>query len=128
MPEFSFDHLHIKSADAAVAARFYIDVLGAREVSRTHIEDRLRVVVNLAGVPIFIQDRLPESAAPPEAPFQGLEHFGLRVGDLDAEASRMRSLGVTFTLEPQELHPGLKIAFLKGPDGEVIELLERSEG
>lgn len=126
MPGISFDHLHIKSADPDAAARFYVDVLGAQEVSRANRRGRFRVTVTLGGVSIFIQDRDPESAAQPVSPYQGLEHFGLLVSDLDAEASRMRALGVRFKVEPRESSPGIKVAFLEGPDGELIELIERN--
>jgi catechol 2,3-dioxygenase-like lactoylglutathione lyase family enzyme len=65
----------------------------------------------------------------PEAPrerYIGLDHFGLRVDDLDRTATDLKNRGASFALEPTTLRPGLRIAFLSAPENVRIELLERS--
>jgi catechol 2,3-dioxygenase-like lactoylglutathione lyase family enzyme len=86
-----------------------------------------RIDLKLGGANIFLA---PVKAgdgvnAPPETPYQGLDHFGLAVSDIDAVAAEMKAKGVEFTQEPHVPRPGLKICFLRGPQGISIELLDR---
>lgn len=121
----AWDHVHLRSADPDAAARFYVEMLGAEPRDRTDAGGQLRVTVDLAGVPLFI-DRVPaETAGPPPAPFLGLEHIGLTVAAIDAAVAELKGRGVTITVEPHDVRPGLRIAFVEGPDRVRIELLQR---
>jgi len=57
--------------------------------------------------------------------YQGLDHFGLAVSGIDAIAADLKKKGVEFTKEPHSPRPGIKICFLRGPQGISIELLDR---
>jgi catechol 2,3-dioxygenase-like lactoylglutathione lyase family enzyme len=63
--------------------------------------------------------------AAPVTPYQGLDHFGLAVSGIDAIAADLKKKGVEFTKEPHSPRPGIKICFLRGPQGISIELLDR---
>ena len=55
----------------------------------------------------------------------GADHFGFRVaGDLQAFCDAIRLKGGAFAVEPYEFAPGTRIAYLAGPDGVSIELVE----
>lgn len=125
MTGVAFDHIHLKSRDPATSARFYREAFSAKEISQGQVSGRLRIVLEIAGLPFFIEEASPESAAGPSAPFIGLEHIGLRVDDLEAVAARLQALGVDFLVAPRQSRPGVRIAFIGGPDGERIELIER---
>ena len=56
---------------------------------------------------------------------QGLDHFGLRVDDMDEAVAELKRRGAQFTLEPRTIRPGVRIAFVQAPDNVRIELLER---
>ena len=60
-------------------------------------------------------------------PCQGLDHFGLTVKDIDAVAAEIKAKGVEFTKEPITIRPGVRICFIRGPQGISIELLERDK-
>jgi predicted enzyme related to lactoylglutathione lyase len=45
--------------------------------------------------------------------------------DLEAEAAKMKARGVKFTQDVKPLNPTGKFAFIEGPDGISIELLQR---
>lgn len=125
MPAYALDHLHLRSPDPDAAARFYVEVMGARMRGREEGEGRLRVTVVLGDVPLFI-DRVPAATAgPPAPPFTGLEHLGLRVADIDAIAADLKGRGAEFETEPYDMRSGLRIAFVRGPDDVRIELLQR---
>ncbi len=121
------DHIHLRSPDPTAAGNFYVEALGAEKVSAGVVGTAFRVVVDLGGLRLLI-DQVPETIArPPEPPFLGLEHIGLRVENLDEAAADLRQRGTKFVVEPKQARPGVKIAFIEGPDNVRIELLERSD-
>jgi hypothetical protein len=48
------------------------------------------------------------------------------VSDVDKVAADLKAKGVEFTMEPNVPRPGIKICFIRGPQGISIELLERN--
>ncbi|MBX6742809.1 MAG: VOC family protein [Acetobacteraceae bacterium] len=125
MPRFGFDHIHLRSPDPEATARWYERMLGA-EILRSTQEGKPRIDLKLGGQTIFIAQADASVAAPPDAPYQGLEHFGLAVQGLDEAVAELKGKGVRFTLEPTQIRPGVRIAFLRGPENVSIELLERT--
>ena len=63
---------------------------------------------------------------PPTTPYQGLDHFGLTCTGIDAIAADLKAKGVEFTKEVTQARPGVRICFIRGPQGISIELLERT--
>ena len=45
---------------------------------------------------------------------------------IDAAVTALKAKGAAFTMEPTTIRPGVRIAFLRGPQNVSIELLERS--
>lgn len=119
---FTFDHIHLRSPDIEATAAFYERVFGV-ELKRTP----QRIDFNLGGQPIFVSPITePTTGEAPSAPYRGLEHIGIAVKDIDAVVAGMKAKGVTFTMEPNTIRPGVRIAFLRGPENISIELLERT--
>ena len=125
MPAITFDHIHLRSPDPEATAAWFERMLGA-EVIRTTQQGKPRIDLKLGGQDIFIAQSDASVAAAPSSPYQGLDHFGLRVQGLDAAAAELKAKGVEFTMEPREARPGVRIAFIRGPQNISIELLERS--
>lgn len=127
MPRFTYDHIHLRSPNPEATALFYQEMLGA-EVIRSTVDGRPRIDLKVGGVDIFIAPVTPGDGVkqPPVTPYQGLDHFGLRVDSVDAMVAELKAKGVEFTTEPKTVRPGLRIAFLRGPEGVSIELVERS--
>lgn len=125
MAKFGFDHIHLRSPDPEATATWFEKMLGA-EVIRSMPGGKPRIDLKLGGQDIFIAQTDASVAAPPTSPYQGLDHFGLIVEGLDAAAAELKAKGVEFTMEPKQARPGVRIAFIKGPQNISIELLERS--
>jgi lactoylglutathione lyase len=89
-------------------------------------EGKPRIDLKLGGQSIFIAQSDANVAAPPNSPYQGLDHFGLIVQGIDAAAAELKARGVQFTMEPKQARPGVRIAFIRGPQNVSIELLERT--
>jgi lactoylglutathione lyase len=126
MPTCTWDHIHLRSADPEATAQWFEKMLGA-QVLRTMQQGKPRIDLKLGGANIFIAPVAPGDGvnAAPVTPYQGLDHFGLTVSGIDAIAAELKSKGVEFTKEPHVPRPGIKICFLRGPQGVSIELLDR---
>jgi len=127
MAKYTWDHVHLRSPDPEATAAWFERMLGA-EVIRSDQYGQKRVDLKLGGANIFIA---PVAAgdgvnAPPTTPYQGLDHFGLTVDGIDAIAADLKAKGVEFTKEPATVRPGVRVCFLRGPQGVSIELLDRN--
>jgi catechol 2,3-dioxygenase-like lactoylglutathione lyase family enzyme len=126
MPNYQWDHVHLRSPDPDATAQWFERVLGA-QVLRTMQQGKPRVDLKLGGANIFIAPVASGDGvnSPPKTPYQGLDHFGLTVSNLDEVVTDLKKKGVEFTMEPNVPRPGIKICFLRGPQGISIELLDR---
>lgn len=127
MAHFTFEHIHLRSPDPEATAAFYETMFGA-EVIRSVVGGAPRIDLKLGGMDVFIAPAAPGSdvAAAPGHPHLGLDHIGLHVREIDAVVAALKAKGAVFTMEPNTIRPGLRIAFLRGPEDVSIELLERS--
>src|SRR3954447_14571477 len=126
MPEFRWDHIHLRSPDPEATAQYYVKVFGATSVNKVEVGGAVRVIVSLAGLNLFIEQVAPETAAPPDPPHLGLEHIGLAVTNIDAVCAELKARGAEFVVEPHTSRPGVRVAFVRAPENVRIELLERS--
>jgi lactoylglutathione lyase len=126
MPACTWDHVHLRSPDPEATAQWFERMLGA-QVIRTTQQGQPRIDLKLGGANIFIAPVKSGDGvnAPPVTPYQGLDHFGLAVRDIDAVVADLKSKGVQFTMEPNNPRPGIRICFMRGPQGISIELLDR---
>ena len=126
MPTYTWDHVHLRTPDAEAMAQWFERVFGA-EVIRTMQFGKPRIDIKLGGANIFLAPVAPSDGVnpPPVTPYQGLDHFGLAVSGIDTIAAEIKKKGVEFTMEPTVPRPGIKICFLRGPQGISIELLDR---
>lgn len=126
MLDIRCDHVHLRSPDPEASARFYLDVLGARDLGSAQVRGALRRMLDLGGLTIFIEAVPPATPAPPPAPFMGLEHIGFGVSDLDAAEAHLARHGVRLLYPIEQVRPGVRIAFIEGPERVRIELIERT--
>ena len=126
MPTVTWDHVHLRSSDPEATAQWFERMLGA-EVIRSTQQGKPRIDLKLGGARVFIAPVAPGDGVnpAPATPYQGLDHIGLSVTGLDAIAAELKAKGVEFTKPPQTPRPGIRICFLRGPQGISIELLER---
>jgi len=129
MSAFKYDHVHLRSPDPEETARYYEKMFGAEIIRSVQSDGRERIDLNLGGLTVFIAKADPDKVgAPPEPPFQGLEHLGLAVHPIDEAVADLRRKGAEVTREPTTIRPGVRIAFIRGPQNVHIELLDRQAG
>jgi catechol 2,3-dioxygenase-like lactoylglutathione lyase family enzyme len=125
MATFTYDHIHLRSPNPEATAQWYERMFGA-QVLRTMQQGKPRIDLKLGGANIFIAETTPEVNPAPTTPYQGLDHFGLSVSNIDAVAADLKAKGCEFTREPVTIRPGVRICFVRGPEGVSIELLDRN--
>jgi catechol 2,3-dioxygenase-like lactoylglutathione lyase family enzyme len=95
--------------DLRAAAAFYGGLLGAPA------DDRLRLVE--------VPDGRPGGWVDDDRQL-GVRHLAFYVGDVDAEAERLRAAGVALDVEPMTATGDVRLAFFRDPDGTQLELLD----
>jgi lactoylglutathione lyase len=119
------DHVGVVTTDLERAARFYTEKLGFREVMRletTHSGTIIFVSANGCQVELFGNGKPPDpNAAASAGAVVGYKHISLLVDSVDEEYARLKALGVEFMMGPTAAESGLRLAFLRDPDGNPIE-------
>jgi lactoylglutathione lyase len=132
MREFRFDHVHLRSPNPDATATFFEAMFGA-EAKRdvyppgTLYPGQQRISLTLGGQRILIAPTHPNDpmAPAPEFPYYGLEHIGLTVDDVDAACEELRRKGADIAIGPLTRNAGLRLAFVRGPEGIMVELVQR---
>ena len=55
---------------------------------------------------------------------RGMRHVGLKVGNVDHRAERLRDAGVGFTIEPTDAVGDVRLCFFTDPDGTLLEFID----
>jgi catechol 2,3-dioxygenase-like lactoylglutathione lyase family enzyme len=100
--------------------------MGAKFIKEQESSGRRMIDLDLGGIPVRISNGTGADNAW-KGPRFGLHHLGLLVDNMDEFAAELKSKGVEFVVEPTQPRPGVKIAFIKGPDNVLFELIEQKE-
>lgn len=115
--KLNFDHLHIYSETPEAAAELYCSAFGAERQGEAQTANGLRVVLNLGGLRLYIEQ------APPGR--LGLDHMAFRTENLDTALAGIAAQGGQILAPARDAGPGLRIAFAETTDQGRIEILER---
>ncbi len=126
MPTYTYDHIHLRSREPMETAQYFNKMFDAKIIESIQSDGQPRIDLDINGLTIFIAQADETVPAGPRDPHLGLDHFGLRVDDMDDAVSDLKSRGAEFAVEPRTLRPGVKIAFVRAPGDVRIELLERA--
>ncbi len=124
MASYKQDHIHLTNPDPTKTAQFYTEIMGARVTRKKGTPGQEIIDLDLGGIPIRISNRTGADDSWKGLQL-GLHHLGLTVDDLDRATAEMNSTGVEFIVKPHSPRPGSKNAFIRTPDGVLIELIER---
>ena len=127
MTTLSFDHVHVISKQPKDTADWYADRLGGTITKSATVKDAPQIYVSFGEAFIIVRGQRSGESAKDKANIEwGADHFGFNVqGDFDAFCAGLRAKGVKFSMEPTDINPATRIAFIDAPDGVSIELLSR---
>lgn len=115
-----FHHIHLKGPKPGEILDWYQNAFGGERTKYKGMLD----AINYGGVWLLAQGA-PEAQAPTKD--RSIDHLGWGVRDMDADAKALKEKGVKFTMEPRPFRPeiAIAIAFVEGPGGVRIELVQR---
>ena len=123
-----FHHVAIRAHDFDASVRFYTEALGFREKIRWGEGDSRAIMLD-TGDGNYLE--IFANATPGHKPEGAILHFAIRTADCDAALQRARAAGAVVTMESKSLtiqsKPSptpVRIAFCKGPDGEIVEFFQ----
>ncbi|HSV63284.1 MAG TPA: VOC family protein [Chthoniobacterales bacterium] len=134
-PALSFDHVHYRtSSDFKEAIHFYVDILEAENLGLVRLGATEHLQLKLGGAILLFAPSTPATPQPAPGPDRlGIFHIAFLVKDCDAATNYYvdRNGGnreIVFQepalvpVEPPTPTSAYKVAFLKAPDGMLVEL------
>ena len=127
MTSLSFDHVHVISKEPQASANWYADNLGGTITKSATVHDAPQIYVSFGEAFIIVRGQRPGELAKDKPNLEwGADHFGFQVkGDFNEFCAGLRTKGVKFSMEPTDINPSTRIAFVDAPDGVSVELLSR---
>jgi len=120
------DHVHIMCGDLEKAVQYFADLFGGTVESRTELRGSPMVRMHVQGVHVNLHKTDSKAAAFVTGKgTPGMDHFGFRVKDLEREVESLKKKGGRFSVDFTLGAGGVKFAFIDGPEGIRIELIER---
>ena len=132
MPDFRLDHTMIRVKDLDRSLKFYTGILGMKIHRKTEYPQGRFTYTFIgytdedAGTNLELTYNWDQKEDYTKGNAWG--HLALKVSDVYATSEYLKQQGVEFTKEPSSMKNGTRIlAFIKDPDGYVIELNEPLE-
>jgi lactoylglutathione lyase len=118
-------HTMLRVRDLDAALDFYVNKLGLREVRRHKNEQGRFTLVFLAGEDARCEIELTHNwdATEPYSTGRFFGHLAFEVDDIYETCEALEKKGVDILRPPREG----RMAFVKSPDGQSVELLQRGE-
>src|SRR5262249_1643333 len=111
----SFHHVHLNSTDPSKAIEFYTRVFDVTKKVR---------LADFEGIQsenmYLLFNKTPSS--PPTSPDSAIWHFGWGSTAMEADYQKHLASGVTFQTPITKLNSGVLFAYMKAPDGALVEI------
>ena len=122
---FSYHHVHFVCSDLEEMIAFWTEVFDGKLVGRTKFggTDGARMDVGGTLVNLRVASAGETITQDSSSTRFGCDHIGFEVEDINAAYTELQKKGVTFTMTPTDLGT-VTIAFLKGPDNIIVEILQ----
>jgi glyoxylase I family protein len=125
---FRFHHVHIICKDLEKMIGFFTESIGAELVKRKKFGTADGASLDLKGTTINLRvvrvdEKLEGDAS---RTVFGYNHIGLEVEDIDVAFTDLTAQGYSFFMPPTDI-PDLRIAFFRGPEDIVIELVQMKD-
>jgi len=122
-----YDHVHFRCSDHEKTVAFFKHNFGAKEIRRAEVNRWPHVTLDIGGSWFNFSPKRPGESVDQnvDSPRYGVYHIALKTRDLEKEAATLKARGVKFTEEVKQVTPTTKSGFVEGPDGILIEILQR---
>ena len=129
-----FEHVGMTASNADATIDFYCGLLGLRLALRKAQGNGEMLFLDAGGgmLEIAVPADAPVSRSRDVPPGEaGMRHLTLAYADVDAKLAELEAAGVSVLERPRDAHNTemvRRVAFVRDPDGIIVELVERSPG
>ena len=110
--------------DTEKLASWYVATFGAQEISRSG--DQPPIIFLSFGRAALIE--LIPAANPSAAKSSDHVHLCLSVSDISSALTSLEADGIRLDREPFDAYDGSRVAFLRDPEGNLVQLVQRVDG
>ncbi len=120
--------LGIVVSDIKASLHFYQDILGLEFVGITPVwfGSMHRLRFGTSDFKLIEPQKVPPKGAIGLENQVGFRYVTFQVKSLSELCAEIKGKGVEFTLPEKEIRPGVRIAMVKDPDGNIVEFVQRS--
>lgn len=125
---FAVEHIGLAARDTAALKDWYLEVLGSREVF-TDGKSPPAFLIEMAGglmIEIYPGDMRVDGAGNNQ--LAGWRHLSVRVDSIESARDELARRGVIFDDPIKPAGGGGRVLFFKDSEGNLLHLVERSEG
>lgn len=125
---YYFHHIHLLCSDVDKTIGFFTDILGASLVEKKKFGGADGATLDLSGTTVNLRVATDTETVAGDSSLltYGYHHLCIQTDDIDGSHTELSGNGVEFIKDPTDI-PGARIAFFKGPDNIVFELLQPLE-
>ena len=122
---YRFHHVHVVCKDLENMISFFTEIIGAELIDRRKFGTADGASLNLQGTTVNLRVAREDEDMVGDASQSryGFDHIGLEVDDVDGAYKDLTQRGYSFFMPPKDI-PNLRIAFFRGPEDIIIELVQ----
>ena len=123
---YTLEHATIRCRDLEESIRFYERMFQARLLFRRNLPGGKTIVyLRLGDSMLELMDFGAAREVGDPREFYGIHHIGIQTPDCEASYRDLKAKGAEFLVEPFSPVAGIRLAFLRDPNGAVLEIAER---
>jgi catechol 2,3-dioxygenase-like lactoylglutathione lyase family enzyme len=123
---FSIEHVSIRCRDLETSLDFFRRMFEAEVMLRRELDESRKIVYLRIGDSMLELMEMGTASEPVDPrEHYGVHHIGIKVDDFESVYQDLQAKGADFIDEPFEPTPGIRLVFLREPNGAVIELAQR---
>ena len=117
----------ILCSDIDASLAFYVDLLGLEKVQEMPVPfgTMHRLTFGDSFVKLIDPNKVPPPAELGLTAHIGFRYMTFQISNIDAMCDECAQAGIPFDIEKTELMPGVTIAMVRDPDGNVVEFVQR---
>ncbi|MCK9993809.1 MAG: hypothetical protein Dbin4_02329 [Alphaproteobacteria bacterium] len=114
--------------DITASLAFYVDVLGLKNIETlpTGFGKLHRLAFGDSFVKLIDPKKVPEAGPAGMTAQLGFRYLTFQISNIDEICAACEKAGAVFEMKKQELRPGVIIAMVRDPDGNVVEFVQRA--
>ena len=115
-------------SDIDASLKFYVDLLGLEKIQETPLWFGMmhRLAFGDSFIKLIDPKKIPPKGGSNLEDNLGFRYLTLQVTNIDELCEELKEKGIEFSLEKKEYMPGVTIAMVKDPDGNIVEFVERT--